>query len=172
MKFKRKPKELLRPNLIPILDAVFIFIFFLLMTAQFIDIYELASDAPAVTILNKKQEKDKDPLNLVLLIKQNSITLTSGLDMNVIRSMKKEQKKGYNLAKLNAALIDIKRDNIKESSIIFKPDSNVPYSDIIVLMDVVRKVDFGLDTISYINENGENSTTEELFNNIIFETII
>ena len=51
-KLNRKTK----PNLIPIMDAVFIFIFFLLMSAQFIDIYEINSDAPAVVTIDKKMK--------------------------------------------------------------------------------------------------------------------
>jgi hypothetical protein len=36
----KKPEKL---NLVPILDSVFIFIFFLLMSAQFVDVYEIGS---------------------------------------------------------------------------------------------------------------------------------
>ena len=47
---RRKRKEpVKRLNLIPILDAVFIFIFFLLMSANFIKIYEVQSDVPIVS---------------------------------------------------------------------------------------------------------------------------
>ena len=41
----KKPEK---PNLIPIMDAVFIFIFFLLMSAQFIDLFEIGSSVPMV----------------------------------------------------------------------------------------------------------------------------
>ena len=63
---KRKKKKVERLNLIPILDAVFIFIFFLLMSAQFLEIYQVGSDLPIAT--DAPPPKDKDPLNLTCLL--------------------------------------------------------------------------------------------------------
>ena len=56
---KKKKDKKVKPNLIPILDAVFIFIFFLLISAQFIDVYEINSDAPAVVTVDRKIDKKK-----------------------------------------------------------------------------------------------------------------
>ena len=40
-------------NLTPILDAVFIFIFFLILSAQFIKTFEINSDIPLVSDITK-----------------------------------------------------------------------------------------------------------------------
>ena len=61
---RRRMKKPPKLNLIPILDAIFIFIFFLLMSAQFIDIYEIGSDAPITS--TSSPENKKPPLNLTL----------------------------------------------------------------------------------------------------------
>ena len=44
---KKKPDEKL--NLVPIMDSVFIFIFFLLMSAQFIHVMEIGSPVPILS---------------------------------------------------------------------------------------------------------------------------
>ena len=54
-----KRREDNKLNLKPILDAVFIFIFFLLMSAQFLDLHEIGSDVPIVQSLPSKAKKDK-----------------------------------------------------------------------------------------------------------------
>ena len=88
MKRKRMNK-IPKLNLIPILDAVFIFIFFLLMSAQFVDIYEIGTDAPAVAEI--EEEKDKTPpLNLTLVITHNRLTLKKGLHPIVVGTIKKQ----------------------------------------------------------------------------------
>ena len=78
---KRKIAKPPKLNLIPILDAIFIFIFFLLMSAQFIDIYEIGSDAPISASSDKHPEKD--PLNLTLVLKNDSIVVKTGLNGDV-----------------------------------------------------------------------------------------
>ena len=55
-----------RPNIIPILDAVFIFIFFLLMSAQFIKYFTIHSDTPSVKMINSSEKESKDSLKLGL----------------------------------------------------------------------------------------------------------
>ena len=65
----RTKKKVPKLNLIPILDAVFIFIFFLLMSAQFVEIYEIGSDAP--TVKNVTKNNKEDPLNLTVDVFKN-----------------------------------------------------------------------------------------------------
>ena len=72
---KRRKNEKL--NLIPILDSVFIFIFFLLMSAQFLDLYEIGSDVPIVKSLPSSSSDDK-ALNLTLEIFQDSVIIKKG----------------------------------------------------------------------------------------------
>ena len=73
---KRRDKEGL--NLIPILDAVFIFIFFLLMSAEFLNLREIGSDVPIVQSLPSKSDK-KDALNLTLEITPQYVIIKKGL---------------------------------------------------------------------------------------------
>ncbi|OFZ22751.1 MAG: hypothetical protein A2202_00610 [Bdellovibrionales bacterium RIFOXYA1_FULL_36_14] len=165
-KLNRKTK----PNLIPIMDAVFIFIFFLLMSAQFIDIYEINSDAPAVVTIDKKIDK-KDPLNLVLEITKDSIIIKTGLSEKTHFELNKKTDGKYDLEKLNKMLAEIKLKNIDEDAVILRPISTVSYADIVKIMDTTRETSHN-QILTARNKKGELIKTTSLFNKIIFETII
>ncbi|MBL6988661.1 MAG: biopolymer transporter ExbD [Bacteriovoracaceae bacterium] len=169
--FKREQKKrVVKPNLIPILDAVFIFIFFLLMSAQFVDIYEIGSDAPAISTI--EHDSDKNPLNLVLEISRTNITVKKGLDGRTVKRLSVLTNGEFDLESLNSLLINIKKDNMKEESIIFRPSSTVPYAKLVKIMDSVREVKGEDNETSFKNNKGELVVISTLFNRVIFETII
>ena len=72
---RKTKKQMAKPNLIPILDAVFIFIFFLLMSANFIKIFEISSDVPIVSTV----EPPKSLLILDDVLGSPAILQSSGL---------------------------------------------------------------------------------------------
>lgn len=169
MKFRRrKPKKMEKLNVIPILDAVFIFIFFLLMSAQFLKIYEIGSDAPAVTTINDKKDK-RPPLNLILDITKSAIDVKTGLDEVLFKSIPAKSGE-HDIDALKTALVEIKRSHIDETSIIFRPKSKVPYKNLVKIMDAVRNLETG--NVTGKNLKGKLVETQTLFDQIIFETII
>lgn len=167
---KRKKKNIERLNLIPIMDAIFIFIFFLLMSAQFIDIYELNSDAPSISTVHADDNK-KEPLNLVLEVSKSRIKVLTGLDGNLRANIKKKSGK-YDFSQLKDILIKIKKSNIEETSVILKPNSMVAYEDLISIMDEVKALPKDAKPFAYKNKKGKRVQTKVLFDQIIFETSI
>jgi biopolymer transport protein ExbD len=157
MKQRREKKKIDRLNLIPILDAIFIFIFFLLMSAQFIDIYEIGSDAPITSTLTQKQEEKKKPLNLSIIINSKSIKIKTGLDNKTLKSFKIING-SFNKIEFQKTLTDLKKAHPKESSVIIQPLNKVKYAQIVKIMDLVKA-------------KGKESQKVELFKNIIFETL-
>ena len=151
------------------MDAVFIFIFFLLMSAQFIDIYEIASDAPSISMIS--EENKRPPLNLVLDISRQKIVIKTGLDGAVFKTVKAKHGK-MDLDTLYNVLVSIKTKNIREESIILRPVSSVPYNSIVKIMDTVSKLKNSKSTLAVKDHNGNLVKTNKLFNQIIFETII
>jgi biopolymer transport protein ExbD len=169
-KFERKNKAIPKVNVIPILDAVFIFIFFLLMSAQFLEIYEIGTDAPTVKTISEQKDK-KPPLNLTLKIDRKSIEITAGVPARSVASINMAQGE-YDYKKLNQELSKLKQAHLEESSVILKPKEDVPYDKIVKIMDACR-APMGEDkSISAKNKQGEIVTTKKLFDQIIFETII
>tara|TARA_B100001971_G_scaffold215193_1_gene260094 strand:- start:180974 stop:181471 length:498 start_codon:yes stop_codon:yes gene_type:complete len=161
---RRRIKKMPKLNLIPILDAIFIFIFFLLMSAQFLDIYEIGSDAPITTSI-EQPKPDKEPLNLTLEIKKDKIVVKTGLDGNVYKSISESE-----LSKLNDILIELKNQNPKENSAILKPVSNYEYHKIVKIIDATREVIKPNVYVTSVDDNNRKYASRVLFDKIIFET--
>ena len=168
---RKKKAAPCKPNVIPILDAVFIFIFFLLMSAQFLEIYEIGSDAPAVKTVSEDNKDKKPPLNLTLVVKPGQILVKTGLEGNVRKTVGLKDG-NYDLGQLAQSLVDLKKKHVGESSVIIKPDSKVEYKKLVFIMDTCREVPAGSPTIVAKDDKGKTVETRDLFNQIIFETII
>lgn len=169
-KIKRK-ETIQKLNIIPILDAVFIFIFFLLMSAQFLEIYEIGSDAPSIKTVETMKDK-KPPLNLTLDITKAGIVVKTGLDGNVFKTISMNAQGNYDLPALYKVLTDIKKKNVDEESVILRPKEEVAYKKIVWIMDACRELKKDEPTIAAKGKTGEIIETRTLFNQIIFETII
>lgn len=164
---KSKKKKNVRINVIPILDAVFIFIFFLLMSAQFIDVYELETEVPKVSTV--KEDSKVIPLNLTLKIKPEEIVVMTGLEGKVVDKIGKIDG-GYDLDKLNRQLIKIKQAHLNEDSVVLRPDKTIAYKDIIGIIDSVKTSRFG--QIKDTREPSSARPSDKLFGQVIFETIL
>lgn len=134
----KKPEKL---NLVPILDSVFIFIFFLLMSAQFVDVYEIGSSVP-MTKEAKDQKEEKDPLNLTLEISKEQIVVKTGLRTPRSRTFASEQKK-----EMKDYLSELKRQNPKENTMILKTDPKVPFQTLIAVIDSTKENKEAKDTL-------------------------
>lgn len=163
---KYKNKKVERLNLIPILDSVFIFIFFLLMSANFVRIYEIGSDVPIIS--NSQPPKtNKKRLDLTLKINQSNISLHSGPNERRIFRAGKTADGEYDLFKLRQKLIELKKSYVDEKEVIFIPNANITYEELIKIMDAVRDLK-KTDPEIWTKRNGEDTKVIELFNNIIF----
>ena len=173
MSFRNKNKKKLacKPNVIPILDAVFIFIFFLLMSAQFLEVYEIGSDAPTIRTVSEERKDKRPPLNLTLVVRKNEIRVETGLEGKLQKAISLKDG-NYDLSSLSETLMSIKKGHIEETSVIIKPDSEVEYKKLVFIMDTCRELPQNLPSIIAKNGKGESVETRELFNQIIFETLI
>lgn len=168
----KKKKQTCKPNVIPILDAVFIFIFFLLMSAQFLEIYQIGSDAPAVKMISEDEPQNKKPpLNLTLEVNDTGIIMKTGLDGNIYKTIDLRDGQ-YDLNLLAKELVKLKKDHVSETSVIIKPDPTVEYKKIVYIMDTCRELPSKTPSIVAKNDKGVAIETRSLFEQIIFETII
>ena len=83
MKSKKRQKKHGKFNLVPILDSVYIFISFILMSAPFVDVYEICSSVPMTQEVTNKM--DKDPLNLILEVNREKLIVKTGLKTEEVR---------------------------------------------------------------------------------------
>jgi biopolymer transport protein ExbD len=125
----KKPEKL---NLVPILDSVFIFIFFLLMSAQFVDVYEIGSSLP-MTKEAKDEQIERDPLNLTVEVSKDQIIVKTGLRNPKSRSFAwaaSDEIKDY--------LTALKDQNPKENTMVLKADSKLPFQNLIAVIDTTQ----------------------------------
>ncbi|GAB4409359.1 MAG: hypothetical protein OHK0056_11270 [Bacteriovoracaceae bacterium] len=170
MRVPRKKHKIVKPNIIPIMDAVFIFIFFLLMSAQFLQIYQIGSDAPAVKTITEKEEDKKKPLNLTLEVSKTEVVVKTGLDGNVFRKIAAIDGEP-DVKMINKTLAEIKKDHVDETSVIIKPQNNIEYKKIVWIMDACRSLSKEDAPIVTKNDKGMTVETRTLFEQIIFETM-
>ena len=160
--------EFKRPNLIPILDAVFIFIFFLLLSANFLKVYEINSNVPTVSV--QTPPKNKKPLNLGLKIYENKINTYTGVPWKKLKTIKKINGE-YNLNLLHDYIIAVKRKNLNERTITLEPKNSIEYEQLVKIMDSVRTIR-NTDPSFYIKtKDGMDQKIEILFDDIIFGNI-
>ena len=141
----KKPEKL---NLVPILDSVFIFIFFLLMSAQFVDVYEIGSSVPMMKEA-KNEKQEKDPLNLTLEVSKTQIVVKTGLRSPRSRTFASEQKK-----EIRDYLTELKRQHPKENTMILKADPKISFQNLVTVIDSTQK---------------EKGSKDELFSQIVFD---
>ena len=167
-KSKRKQERI---NLIPSLDAVFIFIFFLLMSTQFVKVFEIASDIPIVSD-SPPPKNQKKPLALTLTIKKNRLVLSQGIPSRVVKSFGKTSEGDYDLESLRERLIAIKKNNLKEESIILEPEVDLEYEKIIKIMDAVRMLRNTDESLYVKDKEGLDVKLKTLFSKIVFGNLM
>ena len=164
---KKKPEEKL--NLVPIMDSVFIFIFFLLMSSQFIKIMEIGSDVPIVS--EAEPPKNKNPLALVLRVIPGEIILTKGLNAVIVGKYPRLETGEFDLDKLHNNLLELKKSDLDDESIIIEPHEQIGYEDLIKIMDAVRIIEKTDEAIYKKGKDGLDTRLENLFSKIIFGNI-
>lgn len=147
MKAGRKLKKIEKLNLVPILDSVFIFIFFLLMSAQFVDVYEIGSSLPMTQEIEDK--KDKDPLNLTLEVSKDAVVVKTGIKNPRSRSFASTE-----APELTKYLRELKATNPKENTMIVKADPKISFQHLITFID---------------NTQGDRLKKEKIFEQIVFD---
>jgi biopolymer transport protein ExbD len=166
---RKKPEEKL--NLVPILDSVFIFIFFLLMSASFLKIYEIGSPIPIVSDQEPPKDK-KDPLALTMKLDTNIITLSRGVPSRVIQKFNRQPDGLFNYSEIHEVLISIKKQHVDEDSIIFEPSGDLTYEEIVKIMDAVRVLNKTDEAIFKTNKDGIDEKIKQLFDKIIFSNLM
>ncbi len=153
-------------NLIPILDAVFIFIFFLLMSTQFVKIYEISSDVPLLSSEPPPKTKKK-PLGLTVKVRKNSIRILTGAPARVRKNIANIGNE-FDLETLHNFLLQLKKSNLSENTVIFEPSSDVTYEDIVKIMDSMRSIKNTDEPLFKADKDGIEVKLKKLFGNIIF----
>ncbi|MBT7609387.1 MAG: hypothetical protein HN576_06510 [Bacteriovoracaceae bacterium] len=153
-----------RLNIIPILDAVFIFIFFLLFSTQFLKIYVIESDVPIISEIPSTEVIEDEPLNLTVKISRTQIVLTKGIDNNVYKTFSRGAR--FYLSAVKNVVLELKKQHPKEKFVIISPEANVKYDDVIKVIDAVKKLPKGMKILS-IEALGKKYQFAKIFEQIV-----
>ena len=156
-------------NLVPILDAVFILIFFLLLSSQFLSIFEINSDVPLVS--SSEPPPKKKPLALTVEIRENSLAVFSGVPSRLETTIPKKEDGEYDLEALHTYMIDKKKKFTDERTIILEPVVDVEYEKIVRIMDAVRMLLPTDESFFLKNKEGIEEEVKVLFDKIMFGNI-
>lgn len=167
---RRKKRKLQKLNLAPILDATFIFIFFLLMSANFIKIFEIGSDVPMISD-QEPPKNDRPPLALTLTIDESKISVLTGVPSKTVKTINRDGSGFYNLEELHSFLVSLKQNNPSEKMAIFEPVVDLTYEELIKIMDEVRILRNTDPSIYRKDKAGIDVKVPELFDNIVFGNI-
>lgn len=166
-KRKEQPQRL---NLIPILDAVFIFIFFLLMSANFIKIFEVQSDVPIISDSPPPPSKKK-PLALTVKATSTGLNIYTGVPGNLIKKISKTSSGDYDFETLHSFMVSLKQRNKDERSVILEPLIDIEYEVIVKIMDAVRLFRNTDEKIFIKDKDGIDTPAKYLFDKIVFGNI-
>ena len=134
------------------------------MSAQFIDIYEIGSDAP-ITTTTDKLKLSEEPLNLTVEMSMQKIIIKTGLEGKVYKTLNLED-----LAFYNQYLIQLKKQYPKENTAILKPTKNFKYEKIVKVIDKTREIETKDVYVTAIDHQNKKYPSKVLFDRIIFET--
>ena len=157
-------------NLIPILDSVFIFIFFLLMSASFLNLFEISSDVPILSSSPPLKNK-RPPLALTITVDGRAISVATGVPSKIRQTFGKSGDQ-YDLVGLKQYLISLKKGHKSENTALLEPKIDLKYEILIQIMDTIRTLEATDEDIFYTDKNGVSRKIESLFDNIIFSNIL
>lgn len=177
---KEKQKEQ-KLNLVPIMDSVFILIFFLLFSTKFIEMHEINADTPVVKEVPDDQDPEKNPLNLILRLESKKITMTIGLDEKIHSTFKPGKEGEFDYKKINATVAKVRNRKKKEQTVVLRSKKSVKYKVIVKLMDAVKDWPENVDSegneivrdISSVpkkDDPSEYKAKKKMFENIVLES--
>jgi biopolymer transport protein ExbD len=157
------------PNLTSIMDATFIFIFFLLMTADFVHLHEIQSAVPIIS--DEEPVNDKNPLTLTIRIQEKSIEVLTGINGNLQKRFERNPEGTTDFSAFHQFMVDLKKQHPKEDVAILEPSIDVEYTELVQIMDSIRTLRKTDESIYSKTKEGRDEKIEHLFRKIFFSNL-
>lgn len=136
-----KKIEIPKINVVPILDAVFIFIFFLLMNTQIGEFFQIVTSKPLVKSVTASQMEELKGKFFKIKVTKEKIFFTETAKERVLKEFDWTPE---GLTALHEFAVQMKEKNPKEKSIVIKSKEDIKYKDLVKVVDTVqRKIETG-----------------------------
>ena len=138
-------REVADVNLIPVMNLFVTLIPFLLLAAAFYHVSVIPTSLPSQTDGVSDTAADDVSVTVNLLVEKQRIRLTASsatLDEDALSELTLEIKKkgdSFDLDLLTSALVEIKKRYKKSDTVIVLPADDVPYKDIVQILDTSRE---------------------------------
>lgn len=146
-------------NIIPLLDVIFIFIFFLLMSVNFLEYFQITAQNPTEQAPPDEPPPPEDPKKnkqFKLLLSQEKIEMSQGMEETVLGTFTYDE---AGVTRLKEFILQKKQENPDEKSMIIKPYKDVDFDKIVVAIDAAEQ-----------KINPKDKKSEKAFRNVAFET--
>ncbi len=159
--------EKLTLNLVPIMDAVFILIFFLLFSVQYIKLREIEAQAPVVSTVKNKQKEEKH-LNLKIKILKNTIQIFTGVEENLYFEMSKFEASFSK--KIKMILMKLRRSFPDDDYAILLPEKTISYKEIVEVIELIQILPDKQKEI-FLKKNGKDLKINKIFSQVVLEPL-
>lgn len=166
---KKKSRDEVWINIVPLLDATFVFLFFLMFSTAFVHFYEVPSVAPIAS--DSEPPPDKKPLALTLRIISDGIEVYTGVPAQLQKKVGKLNEESYNLEDLRQQLFQIKKDHPGEKTVILNPEVDLTYEKLVEIIDSVRLFKKTDPEIFSKDKDGIDVKVNEFFSDVLFGNI-
>ena len=145
-------KEEVEVNLIPVMNLFVTLIPFLLLAAAFLHVGVIATSLPSQTDEVSDIAADKLSVTVNLLVEEDKIEVSASnavLEEEVLAQLAftiPKEKDGYDLELLGKALHEIKLRYKNSDTVVVLPTDDIPYQDIIRILDASREMVFNKGT--------------------------
>jgi len=156
-------------NIVPLLDAIFVFLFFLMFSTAFVHFYEVPSVAPIAS--DSEPPPDAKPLALTLRILEDGIEVYTGIPASLQKKIGVLKPETYNLEELHQYLLQIKKDHAGEKTIILNPEVDLTYAKLVEIIDSVRILKKTDPEIFSKDKDGIDIKVNTFFTDVLFGNI-
>ena len=171
----RKTDASFELNLAPFLDIIMSIIPMLLLSVVFVQIKMIETNIPQVVAKNIEQNKKKKnpPVSVELRVSQKAGYKLYINERGKKRRVNVARKDGkLDLEGIQRSLASVKRKYTNVFSLDLAPDKNVPYDDIVLTMDAVRKLPNKEKVAFKDKESGEQVETDLMFPDVTFSNVL
>jgi biopolymer transport protein ExbD len=158
-------------NLTPIIDCFVTLICFLLLSATYVSLVGLEAKVPMAVLASQAKEDNTPKFKLELNVTAKGMELTATAAGSASGKKVIPNVAGKNdIAGLHAILVKIKAERPKELSIHFTSAVDMPYEDLVRLMDTSRNLDAKDGTFAVTDErNGHTVKMDVLFPDFVMD---
>lgn len=162
-------------DLAPLLAVMVKLVPVLLLSSAFVQMMIIETELPQVVqqALAKEEKKERPTIVTLDIDRESGVRVTTNKNgKETVRSIAMVNKTDFNFSGVKEVLVKVKQENPEVFKIEFNPAANVPYKEIVKMMDEVRKSnDKNLQFPVTDEKTGKTVQTDFMFPEVVFSNV-